>query len=277
MKQRNTLSSLLFSDTYEKLWSKTIYKNNLIPTGRFETIIIKRKQDYCLPSSSPYVVQLKSYSSKTLLKDFFYFLPYLKKNEKIDFIERYNSHYIQTNTKEVAKMFNELGFTLKTYRPYPLWKFGGTELLPITGSYTRVCLDEIGQHFRQFYVVIQPGWCSKPHIDNKNVAEQGFKIYLPINVDAYFGYICSDGIKIYKLSKGKAYFCNISIPHFGINPLKEERIALNFQIAADSDNCLLLNGTEIQPEKNDKNIQKQIPWREELYENYDRNYQLLLK
>ena len=79
------------------------------------------------------------------------------------------------------------------------------------------------------------------------------------------------------MMNGIPYFCNTSVPHFGMNPIKEERIGLNFHVSSDED---IMRGMNIDPEKEDHNIILQnffIPWKKELYENYSQNYKILIK
>ena len=262
-------SSTLFSNTYEKLW-KNINENDFLPIGQVESHTIYRHNK---SAPYPHVVEMnQTISVDKLLEDWTHSLPHLQK-KTTNLLEDYNSYYINTDKEEVVQMMNELGFSLDSYKIYPLREPGNVELLPLVGEYTRKCMDDLGRHFRQLYTVAQPGWCSKPHIDNKNMEQHGFKIQLPVNIDSYFGYVCPDGVKVYKLSKGKAHFCDTSVPHFGINPLKEERLALNFQISSDRD---VLSGKKIQAVKEPEFIYKQIPWYEELYKDYERHYSRLL-
>ena len=182
---------------------------------------------------------------------------------------------IETNIQEVFTMLYELDFKKDIYKLYPLRHIGRADLLPAVRSYTRKCLNKVGQHFQQCYIVAQSGWCSKPHIDSTNMKLHGLKIHIPINVDSYIGYVyCDKYIRIYKLTKGIPHFVNTSVPHFGINPLKKERVTLIFQLASDKD---ILKGIEITPEKNNKPFLKKIPWIKELYANYDQNYKILSK
>ena len=265
-------SSLLFSEIYEKLWGETIKINDLLPVGKKEAPTIEK---HCNNQCYPNVVQLtKVFSYDKLLHDFLTSRLQLEEAEKSVFEYR-SSFFIKATSTEILYMLEELGFTKNTYQAYALRWPGSMELLPVIKDYTRMCLNETGQHFRQLYTVAQPGWCSKPHIDNKNMAWHGFKIHLPINANGYIGYICCDRkIRIYRLSQGIPYFCNTSVPHFGINPMKIEKIALNFQIASDKN---ILKGKKIEPEKDDNELKKYIPWIAELYHNYDKNYQLLCK
>lgn len=265
-------TSLLFSETYERLWNKTIKINDLLPVGKEEAPIIEKSYN---KSNYPHVVQLpKTFSCDKLLQDFLTSRLKLEEAEKSVFEYR-SSFFIEATSTEILYMLEELGFTKNTYQAYALRWPGSAELLPAIKGYTRECLNEIGKHFRQLYTVAQSGWCSKPHIDNENMAWHGFKVHLPINTDGYIGYVCYDKkIRIYRLSPGIPYFCNTSIPHFGINPLKVEKISLNFQIASDKS---LFEGAKIEPEKDNNKLKKHIPWIEELYQNYERNYRLLSK
>ena len=263
-------TSLLFSEIYEKLWKKTVRINDILPVGKQEALAIEKNLD---DDVYPNVIRIgRVFSCDKLFQDFITSRPYLESTEKSVFEYR-DSLFVDATAKEVLHMINELGFTKDAYQAYALRWPGSTKLLPVIKDYTRMCLDEIGQHFRQLYTVAKPGWCSKPHVDNKNIEWHGFKIHLPINIDGYIGYVCHDGIQIYKLSKGFPYFCNTSVPHFGINPLKKERMTLIFQIASDKD---ILSGVEIQSEKDSKLFQY-IPWQKEMNEDYDKNYWNLVK
>ena len=175
-------TSLLFSETYEKLWKKTLEVNDIFPIGRKETLPVKKTAD-----SYPNVVRLdKIFSSGKLLNDFISSRSYLIEAIESVFKCR-DSFFIGASIKDVLRMYGELGFTTDKYNGYGLRKPGTTRLLPTVRNYTRQCLDQVGQHFRQVYTIAQPSWCSKPHIDNKNIAWHGFKILLSINVNSYIG------------------------------------------------------------------------------------------
>ncbi len=264
-------NSLLFSETYEKLFNE-IQKNNLLPIGETGTLPIhKSKKDVDYPK----IIKFQhAFSHNKLLEDFNTTKSLLKKYGEPAF-GGYSSYFIQTQYSEVLKMLGELGFSKDRYEVYQLSLSGQSELLPIVGDYTRDTLNKIGRNFWQLYVTAKPDWSLKPHIDHKDMSKFGFKVFLPINEDRYIGWICKHKkIQIYKLLKGIPYFLNVTLPHFAVNPTSSKSIALNFHIAEDKG---ILKGEEMEPEKDITWIEKQIPWIKELYANFDQNCKLIFK
>lgn len=244
---------LVYSPIYKKLWDRTIKENDLLPVGAWGALPVVIRQPR---SEYPHVVRLDfQFSSEKLTADFH--SAKLKLGKTANLLDILKPHFIGTDNEEVYSMLQELGFTRDKYATYSLRKPHSIELSEHIGQYTRESLDAIGPHFRELYTIAKPGWSCKPHIDNINMERHGFKVHLPINVDAFIGYLVNEEVVIYRLEKGVPYFCNTSIMHFGLNVETEDRYAINYHLATDDPIC---KGHIMDPIETSDEIQNCLNW-----------------
>ena len=147
-------------------------------------------------------------------------------------------YYLQMSKKftldkqKVMKNFEDLGFLTDNYGGYDMKR---------AGKYTKQVIDQLPvELFRKHYTLAEPGWESKLHSDHNTFDTHGFRLVIPVNVDAHIKYEHNH----YRLQKGKMYFWNIVRKHAGWNPLNQQRIIIMAQMNSDD---LVNNGTVLDP------------------------------
>lgn len=135
---------------------------------------------------------------------------------------------------DVIASLRDFGFTSETYKPYSMRKLGTAELLDCIGAYTRQVLESIpAKLFRQQYLVAQSNWTTKVHTDHTHFENHGFRIHIPLNVEAVIAFPRDDGEDVYTLKPGELWFINPGLPHRGYNPTGVERYLLQAQMDTD--------------------------------------------
>lgn len=205
------------------------YSNDILPLGGFEAIPVTSQLDP-IPENYHDVVKLNIPTNVHKLRSEWESYP----KQGNYFKER--MRYFQNPIKETIELFTDLGFSQENYNAYPLRKTGTNILNDDVGPYTRGLLESFETKlFRQQYVLAQPGWETKLHIDHPDFSTHGFRVFIPIDV-AYMGF--ED--KVYELPPGNCYFVNIAKLHKGIT--KKERVVIMCQMASDS---LILSGEKM--------------------------------
>jgi hypothetical protein len=159
--------------------------------------------------------------------------------EYLDMRKPSKDHYYLTmskkfvvDPKEVMKNFANLGFNQDNYGGYAFRR---------TGPYTNKIIDNLPvKVFRKHFTLAMPRWETKFHTDHAKFETHGFRLVIPVNVDAYIKYRDRD----FRLKRGKMYFWNIVKDHAGWNPTDVERVLIMAQMNSD---ILIKNGTEILP------------------------------
>lgn len=132
----------------------------------------------------------------------------------------------------VTDNFQKLNFTKENYGGYSFRR---------TGQYTNKIIDNLPvKIFRKHFSLAMPGWLSEFHQDHERFDTHGFRLVIPVNVDAYIKYRDGD----FRLERGKMYFWNIVKEHAGWNPTDVERVLIMAQMNSD---ILIKHGTEILP------------------------------
>jgi hypothetical protein len=208
------------------------YQHDILPIGSFETIPVVSKFDP-IPDNYPEVVKLNIFTDVDKLRSEWHNYP------KTGNYFRERMKYFKNSIKETISLFNDLGFNQDNYNAYPLRNTGTNILNDNVGQYTRFLLESFGVDlFRQQYVVAEPGWETKLHIDHPDFSIHGFRVFIPIDT-AYIGF----DDRIYELQPGNCYFVNIARLHKGIT--KQKRVVIMCQMSSDS---LILKGEKMQGE-----------------------------
>lgn len=205
------------------------YKNDILPLGDFETVPVNSMLEP-IPSNYPEVVKLHIPTNVDLLREEWEIYP--KKGNYF----RDRMRYFKNPIKETIKLFDDLGFSQTNYNAYPLREIGTNTLKSNVGPYTKQLLKSFGvELFRQQYVVAEPGWETKLHVDHPDFSVHGFRVFIPIDT-AYIGFDNT----AYELPPGDCYFVNIAKMHKGIT--NNKRVVIMCQMASDE---LILNGTPL--------------------------------
>lgn len=198
-------------------------KDGIFPLGDYDFVeTIQTKDEY------PEVVDLEyEVDADKLYEEFIL----MRKPNK-------DHYYLQMSKKftldreKVMKNFEDLGFLADNYGGYDMKR---------AGEYTQQIMNDLPVDlFRKHYTLAEPGWESKLHSDHQTFETHGFRLVIPVNVDAHIKYENNQ----YCLKRGKMYFWNIVRKHAGWNPLDEQRIIIMAQMNSDK---LINNGTILNP------------------------------
>lgn len=155
----------------------------------------------------------------------------MKKPSKDHYYLQMSKKFTEDKTK-VMKNFEDLGFLTDNYGGYDMKR---------AGAYTKQVMDDLPvELFRKHYTMAEAGWESKLHSDHQTFDTHGFRLVIPVNVDAHIKYKHNH----YRLQRGGMYFWNIVREHAGWNPLNEQRIIIMAQMNTDR---LINHGTILDP------------------------------